>query len=48
MNSKRLRKKNGVFRPINERLLQVRVKIGVFGISLIAVYAPTKVDESEN
>ena len=41
-------KKNCVFRPINERLLQVRVKIGGFGISLIAVYAPTEVDESEN
>ena len=41
-------KKNGVFRPINERLLQVRVKIGGFGISLIAAYAPTEVDESEN
>ena len=41
-------KKNGVFRPINERLLQVRVKIGGFGISLIAEYAPTEVDESEN
>ena len=43
--------KNGVFRPINESLLQVRVKIGGFGISLIAVsaaYAPTEVDESEN
>ena len=44
-------KKNGVFRPINERLLQVRVKIGGFGISLIAAsaaYAPPEVDESEN
>ena len=41
-------KKNGVFRPINERLLQVRGKIGGLGISLIAVYAPTEVDESEN
>ena len=41
-------KKNGVFRPINERLLQVRVKIGGFGISLITVYAPTEVDDLEN
>ena len=40
-------KKNGVFRPINERLLQERVKIGGFGISLIAAYAPTEVDESK-
>ena len=28
--------------------MQVRVKIGGFGISLIAAYAPTEVDESEN
>ena len=41
-------KKNDVFRPINERLLQARVKIGGFGIGLIAVYATTEVDESEN
>ena len=38
---------NGVFNPINERLVKVTIKVGHLGITMLAVYAPTEVDEAE-
>ena len=46
MNSRR-RGKKWCFSPYKRKVI-ARVKIGGFGISFIAAYAPTEVDESEN
>ena len=39
-------KENKIFTPINERLLKLRLKTEKLWLSIIAVYAPTEVEEA--
>ena len=35
---------NGVFNPINDRLVKVTIKVGHLSITMLSVYAPTEVE----